>query len=318
MPDILLDALTYGLDQFSVSGTHICILNASGFEPENWERQSFQANISVKNTLKSGYNTVLIRATRQTAETLGLVALAAAHVKDGGNILVAQENRHGASSLERAVPTGFADVSSVSKFKCRILRLKNPDRAVLKTWADAADLQKNPSGYWSAPGLFSWDRPDLGSQILERFLPDILTGAGADLGCGYGYLSGALAKSRGITHLTAVDIDSRAVECTRRNLAERDVKFTHDVLWCDVTAMTDLQKLDWVIMNPPFHTQLDEDRQLGQKFCNAAMKMLKSGGNLYLVANRHMPYEDVLKEHARAVHVLCDERGFKILNAIRR
>ena len=59
----------------------------------------------------------------------------------------------------------------------------------------------------------------------------------------------------------------------------------------------------------------DEDRDLGKQFCISALKMLRSGGNLYLVANRHMPYEAVLKDLARNVDVLADENGFKILHA---
>lgn len=316
--DVLSDALAYALDQFSVQKTHIAVFNASGDEPEEWDRQSFKVNVSVKNTLKSDYKTVLVRATRQTDETLGLLANAASHLTEGGTVFVAQENRHGAASLERAAAAGFAGVSSISKFKCRIIKLEKPNPATLQTWATQADLQKTPHGFWSAPGLFSWNRPDMGSELLLKFMPDILTGAGADLGCGYGYLSCGLVKSHGVTRVTAVDLDSRAVECTRRNLSERAVPFDFDCLWRDVTTMHDLKNLDWVIMNPPFHTQLDEDRELGQKFCNAALKMLKSGGNLYLVANRHMPYEAVLKDGARTVTVLADEHGFKILHASAR
>ncbi|HEY8963668.1 MAG TPA: class I SAM-dependent methyltransferase [Alphaproteobacteria bacterium] len=313
--DILIEALHYGLEQFSASKAPVCVLNASGHELEGWDKQSYLANISVKNTIKSDYNTILVRATRQTDETLGFLAMAVSHLAPNGTILIAQENRLGASSLERAASAGFVDVASISKFKCRILQLKKPKTDILKSWAAKAQIQKNPEGLWSAPGLFSWDRPDLGSQLLLQHLPHILTGAGADLGCGYGYLTTSLVKCRGVTSVTGVDLDSRAIECTRRNLEESDLPFAHDVLWRDVTTMTDLKNLDWVIMNPPFHTQLDEDRNLGQKFCNAALKMLKSGGNLYLVANRHMPYEAVLNAQASRVTVLADERGFKILHA---
>ena len=41
---------------------------------------------------------------------------------------------------------------------------------------------------WSQPGVFNWDRVDLGSALLANTLPK-LGGDGADLGCGIGWLA---------------------------------------------------------------------------------------------------------------------------------
>ncbi|WP_208438975.1 methyltransferase, partial [Bartonella grahamii] len=46
-------------------------------------------------------------------------------------------------------------------------------------------------------------------------------------------------------------------------------------------------------------------------------KCLKLGGNLLLVANRHLPYETLLKNIFRSVLIHEQTHGFKIIEACR-
>lgn len=165
---------------------------------------------------------------------------------------------------------------------------------------------------WSRPGLFSWDRPDPGTALLARLLPP-MTGAGADLGCGPGALSRAvLAKGGGVTRLTGVDIDVRATRLAARNVT--DPRF--DTLWADATRLELPTPLDFVVMNPPFHEPGGaENRALGQAFVTSAARLLRRGGVLWLVANRHMPYETVLAATFATMAIRADEAGFKLIEA---
>ena len=107
-----------------------------------------------------------------------------------------------------------------------------------------------------------------------------------------------------------VEIDRRAVEAARRNVPDPRAS----VLWADARDAA-LADLDFVVTNPPFHSEGVEDRGLGQAFIAAAARMLRRGGRLVLVANRHMPYEALLRERFRAVETLADEGGYKIIEA---
>lgn len=319
--DTLTDALNYALEKQGGALPPVAVVNATGHEASSIVTVSDNACNKLENTLKGVFSTLLVRSTRQNDETLGLVALAAAHTAPDGKIIVAQENAHGAGGLEKHLRRAFPNLQTISKFKCRIMTLDraDADEAVLARWRDTAAIRKikhNRGEFWSCPGLFSWDRPDPGSILLLAHLPSTLPGKGADLGCGNGLLSGAAAKKEGASEIWCLDADARAVECCRRNLEERGIAIPFHVLWRDATLdQPDIPALDWIVMNPPFHTQQDESRELGQRFCNSAMKMLRSGGELYLVANRHMPYEAVLEKDAAQVNVLADTDGFKILRA---
>jgi len=121
--------------------------------------------------------------------------------------------------------------------------------------------------------------------------------------------------SQAVEGLMLVDIDRRAVEAARRNVPDSRAAFA----WADVRRTEALpdESLDFVVTNPPFHHGGAEDRDLGAAFIAAAAKALKRGGRLWLVANRHLPYEAPLAEAFAAVKLLGEGGGFKVHEARR-
>lgn len=168
-------------------------------------------------------------------------------------------------------------------------------------------------GLWSQPGVFSWDRLDPGSALLIEALPS-LSGRGADFGCGLGVLAHAVLRSPKVKGVTLVDVDRRAVEAARRNVDDPRA----DIRWADLRAGPGgLANLDFVVMNPPFHQGGLDDQGLGHALVATAAKALRRGGALWLTANRHLPYEQVLAPLFARVEARAEARGFKVLEAHR-
>lgn len=168
---------------------------------------------------------------------------------------------------------------------------------------------------WSQPGIFSWDRIDPGSELLVRLLPE-LSGRGADLGAGLGFLTRAVIKSRKVQQMSLVEIDRRAVECARKNLETEKARLAFH--WADLRrADTGISGLDFIVTNPPFHDGGTEDQSLGQGFIQQAAYLLKPGGELWLVANKHLPYEELLRSLFQRVELLEESGGFKAYRARR-
>jgi 16S rRNA (guanine1207-N2)-methyltransferase len=166
-------------------------------------------------------------------------------------------------------------------------------------------------GVWSQPGVFSWDRVDPGSALLLDHLP-VLSGRGADFGCGVGILSRAVLASAKAEQIILIDIDRRAVECARRNISDARATFH----WADVRdGAPKLIELDFVVMNAPFHDAGTEDRALPISFVKRASAALRSGGICWLTANRHLPYEEVMRAAFRRVELKIETGGYKIYEA---
>ena len=70
-----------------------------------------------------------------------------------------------------------------------------------------------------------------------------------------------------------------------------------------------------MVCNPPFHTTRDADPALGIAFLVAAHRMLSGSGTLYLVANRHLPYDRVLASLFREIEVIGGDGAFKLTRA---
>jgi 16S rRNA (guanine1207-N2)-methyltransferase len=162
-------------------------------------------------------------------------------------------------------------------------------------------------------GIFSYDRLDPGTGLLLASLPP-LAGSGADFGCGLGILARAVLASPKVTALTLIDIDRRAVEMAKRNVG--DPRAT--LRWADIrTGDLGLARLDFVVMNPPFHDGGAEDQALGQAFITRAAEALRPGGSLWLTANTHLPYEAPLNAAFKSVALRASAGGYKIYEARR-
>jgi len=235
-------------------------------------------------------------------------------VRLGGELQAAAPKDRGGLRLKKILQGFGCEVAESSRRHHRICATQRPAGGLELDAALAEGAPRQlPSGLWSQPGVFSWDRLDPGSELLLRNLPP-LSGSGADFGCGIGWLSRQVLASPGVTSLTLIDLDRRAIDCARRNIQDERARF----VWDDARkAAHELADLDFVVMNPPFHDGGQEDRALGQAFIRAAASAVRPGGALWLTANRHLPYEQVLSETFKQVRPVAEGAGYKIYEARR-
>ena len=241
--------------------------------------------------------------------TLALVLRA---LKPGGRLDVMAPKTRGGARLAKELKGFGVDCEVVSKAHHKRCLATRPDALTgIEVSIKAGALRQDPeSGIWTQPGLFAWDRVDPGTALLIRHL-ESPKGRGADFGCGHGALGQAVLAQEAVSELTLIDLDRRAVEAARRNLT--DPRARH--LWADVRTLDSLTDLDFVVANPPFHDGGAEDRALGQAFIDRAAKSLRTGGMLWMVANRHLPYEAGLKSAFKAVRAVVEGEGYKIIEA---
>lgn len=262
------------------------------------------------------YPLALVGAHKDRGFSRGLIGTALAHAAPGATLIISGDKSIGIDALLKEVAGHLPpdEIRAKAHGKSALISLPANPPAALLGWADLLMPRQNQDGFWTAPGMFSPDRIDPGTAFLAEHLPASLAGHVADLGAGWGALSAAiLQRCPKIERLDLVELDARALDLARRNIKDPRAHF----VWEDVSAYTPEARLDAVVTNPPFHTGRAANHSLGQRFIAQAARLLKPSGQLFLVANRHLPYEAHLKTAFREVAQIADANGFKLMRAAR-
>ncbi len=242
-----------------------------------------------------------------------VLALALGALKPGAPLTALAPKDKGGARLGAELLAFGCEVEESGRRHHRICRTVRPNHPTGLDAAREAGAPRFVEGLgWTQPGVFSWNRLDAGTRLLIDTLP-ALDGRGADLGCGTGLLSQAVLARPDVSGLVLLDLDRRAMEAARRNLDDGRTTFQ----WADARSAAGLAGLDFVVTNPPFHDAGQEDRRLGHAFITAAHGALRKGGVLWLVANRHLPYEAALSSLFAAVTLRAQRDGFKVYEAHR-
>lgn len=277
-----------------------------GFKPDS-DGLSAQG-YGVSAVANGPYAASLVMVPRSKPETQALIAEAAA-LTPGGLVLVDGQKTDGIDSLLKVCRQKTELGGGFSKAHGKMFWFTGG--AGFEDWRFDGTAQEIAPGFRTVPGVFSADRIDRGSLALAAALPEKLPARIADLGAGWGYLSAAILARKGVESLDLIEAEQAALDCARLNITDARAGFH----WADATTFVPDGLYDGVVSNPPFHTSRAADPAIGQAFLAAAARILTPSGKLWLVANRHLPYERGLADLFRNVTEIAGDRSFKILHA---
>ena len=159
------------------------------------------------------------------------------------------------------------------------------------------------------PGVFNSGKLDIGTKLLLDNISLTKRGRVLDLACGSGIIGLTCKARQPELYVEMVDIDGMA-------LASAELNSKKLGLDCPVFAsdgLTNTKKFNTIICNPPFHQGKDTDYNFAQQLIRTAKQHLLPRGELWIVANRQLAYEQWAEKSCHSVESVIQGNGFKVL-----
>lgn len=169
--------------------------------------------------------------------------------------------------------------------------------------------------FWTDAGVFSKGGIDFGSKLLIETMDIPEEGTVLDIGCGYGPVGITVAKLSPKVRVTMIDINERAVELSRRNLAQNGV-VNADVKVSDLYASVAGEKFDRVLSNPPIRA----GKSVVHAVFEGAVEHLTPDGELWVVIQKKQGAPSAkkkLEELFADVEDVARDAGFRIFRCRR-
>jgi 16S rRNA (guanine1207-N2)-methyltransferase len=171
----------------------------------------------------------------------------------------------------------------------------------------------------SHAGVFCADRLDIGTRMLLSHLP-VRQGPDRviDLGCGNGVVGTAAVLANPASDILFIDESHQAVasaEATFRANADPAVKA--EFLVADALSAVPAASADLVLNNPPFHSHRATTDGAARRMFSTARSALRTGGELWVVGNRHLGYHVRLRRLFGTCEVVASDPKFVVLRAVK-
>jgi 23S rRNA (guanine1835-N2)-methyltransferase len=178
---------------------------------------------------------------------------------------------------------------------------------------------------YPGPGVFSSDRFDLGTRLLAQHISALDIDPDAkqvvDLGCGTGALGMLALRVLPEATVHFVDESAQAVAASLRNVTMNASTLGNNAVdrsrfvQSNVFAHTDLPPIDLIVCNPPFHHANAMNDEVAWEMFQQSFTALNPGGELWVVANRHLGYHAKLDRIFPEVGQISAHPKFVVLAA---
>lgn len=166
------------------------------------------------------------------------------------------------------------------------------------------------------PNVFANRQLDIGARALLPHVPKDLAGkVVVDLGCGNGILGLRALQLNPNAKLQFVDESYQAIAAVQAALTQQFSAANTNTIVSDCLSDFAADSVDMVICNPPFHQGNTVTDHIALQMLNDAKRVLKTGGQLLLVGNRHLNYHIQIKQLFGNCSNLSRDTKFVVLTA---
>ena len=159
------------------------------------------------------------------------------------------------------------------------------------------------------PGVFNTGKLDVGTKLLLDNISLNKRGRVLDLACGSGIIGITCKLRQPELYVEMVDIDGMALTSAEFNTK----KFGLDCPVFVSDGLSNTKKFNTIICNPPFHQGKETDYNFAQQLIRTAKQHLLPRGEVWIVANRQLAYEQWAEKSCHSVESVVQGNGFKVL-----
>ncbi len=260
-------------------------------------------------------DTLLIMLSKAKQQTVKLLNILQHKIKKDGYIYTAGSNDGGAKSADSLLkPMGATRKVDLAR-KCTLFKaiFETPIDTYKKPADISAEINSVRLKLHQDTAVFSLGKLDKGTELLLQSISNIVPqGKALDLGCGCGVVGIYLSKL-GFKDITSSDVSAAALHLTQMNIRENDIE---DIKVVAADMLSGLDKYDVIAVNPPFHVGITTTTAPTVNMIINATEHLNKGGTLYMVANSHLGYGEILKQNFSSVEIIKSSNTFTVFKAV--
>ncbi|WP_129976967.1 methyltransferase [Rhodococcus sp. Q1] len=269
--------------------------------------------------LLAGARVVLLRLPRSLSALTEIAETIARHADPEVVVFAGGRDKHIGLAMNDVLGASFAEVrASRGRQKSRVLTARGttPGPASYPVREHLAELDLTVVAHGAA---FAGPRLDIGTRFLLDLFPRIHADVqvAVDLGCGTGILAAMLARQLPDTRVIATDQSAAAVASAAGTAAANGLSDRVDTLRDDAAGSIPAGSVDLVVCNPPFHLGAAVHTGAARKMFDAAARILRPGGQMWTVYNRHLDYRPALSGIVGATRVEGRNRKFTVTRSVR-
>ena len=309
------------------------------FKSESDSEATFNA-ISSTEALSGSYAIVLIKIPKTLSLLEQQLSSLSHHINSDTIIIAAGMTKsiHSSTLALFEKHLGETTTSRATK-KARLIFCKVDSKIIAVEAKTAESAELTATCYFADPldselisyaNGFSRDRLDLGARAMmqamnDNTLPDAENIA--DLACGNGVLGlhalNAIGKDINKVDkqrcITFIDESYMAVAAAKENyqhvISDADKhKIVPSFVIQDSIKKPEVN-YDWIICNPPFHIGTAMDTYIANRMFQQSFIALQRTGQLWVVANRHLKYENQIKKIFKNAKIVLSNKKFVVIAA---
>ena len=306
-----------------IDGLHQYYSEYASCKQSTANKHIFGASFSI-NSNDDAYDGVVIYMPKSKQQLSMLIDNMSALVKANAVILVVGENRAGIKSVSKLLDKVGSPVNKLDSAKhCGLyaVTVNNPSTSFdiqQYTLVKSYQVQNQTIRICSLPGVFGHKQLDAGTELLLNQLGNITLTAKKphiyDFACGTGVIGCYLAKlfANDNVSFSMSDNSALAIYCSKQS-AELNGLDIYVVAADGLAQLTN--KVDLIVTNPPFHSGIKNDYSITQKFIKNAFSHSNQYASIILVANKFLPYPDMLETAYGGFSELASTNQYKVYHA---